>query len=324
MMSWNKPCNCSDTLADKPIYRVTGFPTCYQPPLPHSLCAPRGVCGVAHCEGRTVFHQIQSVVCDPNCVGQQPFCERLGPLTTAPRRITSAWSDWSAPKCNATCGKGSIITEATCIDKESGKRAQDCIGPGVYCCSPQSADCECHVHYGEDGLKVTRILAACESLPPCLGEEYTNKDGTREVNNDHSTHDWMENISKHEDERQHLKQVAELPPSKFEVRAHLRTLLQVKSEDGHKKIRAIGHDLGETIYDYKELEQSESINQDNVLSMRVGNGDEIEKEILKELVDQPYEVKLQKKSSGMSLLTRKPSFVCIIMGTVSTIKNINK
>lgn len=70
---WGKPCNCSNIFAHKKLIGVVGFPTCFIPRLPESICSPRNVCGTSKCTASTTkTGNIHKATCSPHCRGKQP------------------------------------------------------------------------------------------------------------------------------------------------------------------------------------------------------------------------------------------------------------
>ncbi|CAH1109422.1 unnamed protein product [Psylliodes chrysocephalus] len=161
----NKDCVCESTLGGEPMFKVRGFPTCYIPPLPYTLCK-YNVCGLSSCEGLKES-ELYTVRCDPDCTFGNPFCE--GPLyrTSKPPEIKSAWSKWSRELENTTGGESPESTMetkgknrrsvATCINKYTGKPDLDCLGPGTGCC-PGNVDCTCDTFEENGVLKLERSI----------------------------------------------------------------------------------------------------------------------------------------------------------------------
>ncbi|KAJ8965002.1 hypothetical protein NQ314_004400 [Rhamnusium bicolor] len=48
-----------------------GFPTCYIPPLPNSLCR-YNTCGLSKCTATTIEDRVHTVECNSNCKGGNP------------------------------------------------------------------------------------------------------------------------------------------------------------------------------------------------------------------------------------------------------------
>ncbi|KAF5307293.1 hypothetical protein FQR65_LT07009 [Abscondita terminalis] len=145
-------CDCNQEIDGRKLLRVAGFPTCFLPPLPDSLCIPRNVCGVARCNASTVNQQVHTVRCNPNCIGAQPFCETPGLLTSRASKIESFWTDWSEDLYDDVSEpNGYVHTEAMCINKNTGMGAIDCLGPGTNCCPDNTDECKCYI-YIEDGI----------------------------------------------------------------------------------------------------------------------------------------------------------------------------
>ncbi|XP_024942683.1 uncharacterized protein LOC107269608 isoform X4 [Cephus cinctus] len=159
-------CNCTVPMAGEQLYRTEGFPTCFRNPLPTSICAPRGVCGVSRCTTITI-RGIHSPRCDPDCHQRQPFCEEVGPWTSVPPVINSLWSHWSLPKCNNTCGMGMLMATALCRNLVTGSPATDCIGPGSFCCPNTAAQCICDVRISNGIMKAIRYTGSCTSTDGC-------------------------------------------------------------------------------------------------------------------------------------------------------------
>ncbi|XP_044756172.1 uncharacterized protein LOC123314850 [Coccinella septempunctata] len=153
-----KTCNCS-TMLDTPLYRVNGFPTCFVDPLPESLCGPLNACGLHKCNATTVLGRIHSVQCDPNCKGQQPFCEwPVGLKTAQPPMVYSLWSDWYEleKRDDRTLDSQVLYYEAKCVNKYTYKGGIDCLGPGTSCCPPDILQCKCKTFFEDATLKVRR------------------------------------------------------------------------------------------------------------------------------------------------------------------------
>jgi hypothetical protein len=65
-------CDCSKKMAGKQLMAVDGFPTCYAPLLPHSICKPYNVCGTSKCKTEVIHAGIYKVRCSEKCMGKQP------------------------------------------------------------------------------------------------------------------------------------------------------------------------------------------------------------------------------------------------------------
>lgn len=68
----NNSCDCNQSLFGKRLIKVEGFPTCYLPLLPKSICEPLDVCGVAKCHKEVLKGGIVKIDCGPKCPGKQP------------------------------------------------------------------------------------------------------------------------------------------------------------------------------------------------------------------------------------------------------------
>ncbi|XP_045468444.1 uncharacterized protein LOC123676538 [Harmonia axyridis] len=151
-------CNCSN-LMDTTLYRVSGFPTCFVDPLPDSLCGALNVCGLHKCNASTVLGRIHSVQCDPNCKGEQPFCEwPIGLQTAQPPMVFSLWSDWYELEKRDDRALDTQVRyyEAKCVNKYTYTGGIDCLGPGTSCCPPDVLQCKCKTFLEDATLKVRR------------------------------------------------------------------------------------------------------------------------------------------------------------------------
>ncbi|XP_073968541.1 uncharacterized protein isoform X2 [Rhodnius prolixus] len=153
MYQRDQACDCTVPFAQRTLYPVKGFLTCYRAPLPRSICSTHSVCGVYNCEAK-FLHGISMVYCDPLCLGKQPFCEEVGPVTSRPPVVTSYWSEWTCPHKDDVLE----VSESICIDKETSSPAFDCLGPGSFCCPPQMKDCRCEVSTTMAEMKLTRFI----------------------------------------------------------------------------------------------------------------------------------------------------------------------
>ncbi|XP_065156712.1 uncharacterized protein [Atheta coriaria] len=172
LLALNAPqCDCSNDLSDSKLYKVQGFPTCFKPPLPSSLCGDNNVCGLAGCSPRTINKRVHSMKCDRKCNENQPFCEPCDKKSSLPRQIRSFWTDWSNPYCtDSSCI--SQFDEAICINRETGRGDIDCLGPGTSCCTPELQNCKCHVYEEGGATKVFRTF----SIPQPEMAEYMSEE----------------------------------------------------------------------------------------------------------------------------------------------------
>lgn len=114
---WGKLCNCSQKLNNKKLNNVSGFPTCFNSPLPKSICSPLNPCGTDKCETETLPGGVYLTKCYKNCFTKQPFCEQFGPDTTKSLRINSSWSIWDCPNCSDNVDNTIFISTAKCLNK---------------------------------------------------------------------------------------------------------------------------------------------------------------------------------------------------------------
>ncbi|KAF5299137.1 hypothetical protein FQA39_LY02310 [Lamprigera yunnana] len=137
-------CNCNKKVGGQKLYNVTGFPTCFLPSLPYSICVP-STCGTASCGTSTINQQVHTLICNPMCFGGQPFCELPGPKTARASKIESFWSDWkqNLSKDNQFLNPNDFVyEEATCINKNT--------------CPTYAEDCKCSVYIKDSTLKLFR------------------------------------------------------------------------------------------------------------------------------------------------------------------------
>ncbi|VEN48515.1 unnamed protein product, partial [Callosobruchus maculatus] len=93
IMNRNPDCQCVTTIFGETMYKVIGFPSCYIPPLPDTLCR-YNPCGLERCQPTIVENAVFSVECDPKCKGGNPFCEHPMDKSAALPRVSSNWTNW--------------------------------------------------------------------------------------------------------------------------------------------------------------------------------------------------------------------------------------
>ncbi|XP_072377682.1 uncharacterized protein [Diabrotica undecimpunctata] len=169
VMMKNKDCSCMSSILQENLYKVRGFPMCYIPPLPYSICK-YNVCGLSKCSSLTVENSVYSIRCDVACMTGNPFCE--GPMhrSSAPPKINSHWSKWSHQEIAVADGSESqpsrtsseastskkLRSVATCINNYRNSKGLDCLGPGTGCCPPNSSNCVCETNELQGGLVLKR------------------------------------------------------------------------------------------------------------------------------------------------------------------------
>ncbi|XP_028144002.1 uncharacterized protein LOC114337688 [Diabrotica virgifera virgifera] len=169
VMVKNKDCSCVSSILQENLFKVRGFPMCYIPSLPYSICK-YNVCGLSKCSSLTVENSVHSVRCDVACMTGNPFCE--GPMhrSSAPPKMNSHWSKWSHQEIAVADGSESqpsrtsseassskkFSSVATCINKYRNLKGLDCLGPGTGCCPPNSSNCICETVEKQGGLVLKR------------------------------------------------------------------------------------------------------------------------------------------------------------------------
>ncbi|KAG5898872.1 hypothetical protein JTB14_003266 [Gonioctena quinquepunctata] len=199
IMLRNRDCLCDRTIFGDGMYKVEGFPTCYIPPLPSSLCK-YNVCGVSGCTAESVENRVHTVECDPECRGRNPFCEETMDRSARKPAVKSLWSKWRVIEQG---NSGNSIAEersvASCLNTHTGKGDLDCLGPGYACCPTNSENCSCWTYEESGVLKVERIIhqnveGQKESKNHKRGDYRYQRDSDDDIEDDENEDDIDEDI----------------------------------------------------------------------------------------------------------------------------------